>query len=372
MVYFHHEVKPMNLLKESEFNSRFESELRKLLDRVPFLKVQSIKSDVKISSRQLYQPDIVARIKTGTQSWTLIGETKRLGQPREIRAAALQIEKYLSQLKDKGRYGVILAPFISDESAAICEKFGVGYVDLSGNARLSFGQVYIETRAAENAFKRKKEARSLFTPRAQRVLRILLQGPIHPWKGTALARDAQVSLGWVSAVRQQLLAHEWAREEGGGLLITKPDKILDEWIRSDHWKDRTEIRQYSLIHTEPREIATRLQTSLQQSRYAFTQWFAGWLRHPYTVPPIVTAFVEEWPDERILERNLQARRVSQGGRLWLAKPRDVGVFNPNQKVDGFTLVSDVQIYLDLAKAAQRGEEQAAELRKLPDFSGGWK
>lgn len=88
-----------------------ESELRKLLDRVPFLKVQSIKSDVKLSSRQLYQLDIVARIKTGTQPWTLIGETKRLGQPREIRIAALEIEKYLSQLKDKKRHGVILAPF---------------------------------------------------------------------------------------------------------------------------------------------------------------------------------------------------------------------------------------------------------------------
>jgi hypothetical protein len=43
-----------------------------------------------------------------------------------------------------------------------------------------------------------------------------------------------------------------------------------------------------------------------------------------------------------------------------------------QEVKGFKLVSDVQIYLDLAKAGLRGDEQAEELRNRDDFAGGWK
>ncbi len=41
-----------------------------------------------------------------------------------------------------------------------------------------------------------------------------------------------------------------------------------------------------------------------------------------------------------------------------------------QAVKGFTLATDAQIYLDLLRAGQRGDEQAAELRKWPDFAGG--
>jgi len=103
----------------------------------------------------------------------------------------------------------------------------------------------------------------------------------------------------------------------------------------------------------------------------FTQWFAGWLRHPYTTPVIVTAYVKKFPDETLIKEKLVARRVPTGGRLRLVVPKDEGVFHPSQTVGGFELVSDVQIYLDLLGAGSRGDEQAEELRRWPDFSGGW-
>jgi hypothetical protein len=81
--------------------------------------------------------------------------------------------------------------------------------------------------------------------------------------------------------------------------------------------------------------------------------------------------VKEWPEDGILEKALSARQVSQGGRLWLVKPKDEGVFRPLQVTREFPLVSDVQMILDLQRAGQRGDEQAAELRKRADFSGGW-
>jgi hypothetical protein len=72
-----------------------------------------------------------------------------------------------------------------------------------------------------------------------------------------------------------------------------------------------------------------------------------------------------------MEAQLLARRVEVGGRLWLIRPSDPGVFLRSQLVQGFSLVSDVQIYLDLLAAGRRGDEQATELRKWPDFAGGW-
>ena len=284
----------------------------------------------------------------------------------------LQLQSFLKELPgNASHYGVLLAPFISEESARICADAGIGYADLAGNARLAFDTVYIETRVAGNPFHEKREVRALFAPRAARVLRVLLLGPLRSWKVTELAKSAQVSLGWASGFRQQLLAREWAEEAAGGLRIAKPGAVLDAWVRADDWEKRTRTQDYSVLLTDPTALAEKLRSALEEQPPVFTQWFAAWLRHPHTTPVVVTAYVNAFPDETLIRDNLLGRRVSGGGGLKLIVPKDGGVSRPSQTVRGFELVSDVQIYLDLQQAGLRGEEQAAELRRWPDFAGGW-
>jgi hypothetical protein len=366
-------MKTVETLKERDFERQFESLLRGLLGRVPFLRLASLRKDAKVSPGSTDRADRLAQVVAGNRKWTLVVEEKRLGQPREVRTAVLQLESHLKQLPgDVPRYGLLLAPFISEESAKICIEAGMGYADLAGNARLSFDQVFIETRGADNPFREKRETRAIFAARATRVLRVLLQGPLRPWKVTELSESARVSLGWVSAVRQQLLAREWAAEASGGLRLTKPGAVLDAWAKADDWGKRTRVQEYSLLLSgDPLHLAKKLQEALKPEPPVFTQWFAGWLRHSHTTPTIVTAYVERFPDESVIERKLLARRVSGNGGLRLVLPKEEGVLNPPQTVRGFKLVSDVQIYLDLIRAGLRGEEQAAELRKWPDFGGGW-
>lgn len=316
--------------------------------------------------------DWEVKVNTGNRSWTLLVEAKQIGQPRQIRTAALRLERSMAQISAKGlRYGIVLAPFVSAQSAQICEEAGLGYADLAGNARISFDNVYIETRSADNPFRERKEVKSLFAPKACRVLRVQLKGPLRSWKTVELANESQVSTGWVSAVRQQLVAREWAVSDSSGFRVSNPNAVLDAWVAADQWKARTDIQEYSLLLTDPTEVAKSLRGFFGDRRHAFTQWFAGWLRHPYTVPQIVTAYVDDFPDQKAIEARLLARRVEDGGRLWLVKPSDSGVFLRSQTAQEFTLVSDVQIYLDLLAAGRRGDEQAAELRKWPDFAGGW-
>lgn len=87
---------------------------------------------------------------------------------------------------------------------------------------------------------------------------------------------------------------------------------------------------------------------------------------------IVTAYVKSFPDDALIREKLLGRRVAEGGgRLRLVVPKDEGVLHPQQTVQGFHLVSDVQIYLDLQGVGLRAEEQAGELKRWPDFAGGW-
>jgi hypothetical protein len=375
---FHRMVKEVNKVKPAILDDRFEALLRLLLEKVPFLHLVSLRTNLydgtgpgRLDPARL-EADLTAEVHVSNRSWTLLVETKEIGQPRQIRNAALQLKSYLAGLPDKfPRYGIILAPFISEQSARICEDAGLGYADLAGNARISFDNVYIETRSADNPFRERKEVKSLFAPKACRVLRVLLQGLLRSWKTVELAQESDVSTGWVSAVRQQLIAREWAVSDSNGLRVSNPNAVLDAWEAVDQWKARTNVQEYSLLLTDPTEIAKSLHDFFGDRRHAFTQWFAGWLRHPYTVPQIVTAYVDDFPDEKAIENQLLARRVEEGGRLWLVRPSEPGVFLRSQSVQGFSLVSDVQIYLDLLAVGRRGDEQAAELRKWPDFAGGW-
>ena len=377
-------------LNEREFFPQFDALLRQLIGRVPFLKLISIAQESPNSSdssgRASGQADQLVQILVGNRKWTLVGGVTRRAQPREVRTILLRLERCLERLPaNRLRYGLLLAPYISVESAKLCMAAGVGYADLAGNARLSFDQVFIETRVADNPYREQRETRSLFAPGAARILRVLLQGPLRRWKVTELAKSAQVSLGWVSAVRQQLLAQEWAdeqtswenlpagiRRQVGGIRITKPHDVLAAWAKADIWEKRTEVREYSLLLSgNPLHLAEKLQETFRTDPPVFTQWFAGWLRHPHTPPTVVTAYLKQFPEESLLEEKLLARRVPANGGLRLVVPKDAGVLNPSQIVRGFKLVSDVQIYLDLIRAGLRGEEQAAELQKWPDFAGGW-
>ena len=360
-------------LENDELAPQFKARCRELFERVPFLKLVSLKTGAGLSSPWTYDADWIAQVKAGDKKWTLVFRAKRLGHPREVRTAVLQLEHYLRRLpKTKHTYGIVLAPFISEESARLCTDAGMGYADLAGNAQLSFGHVFVETRRPDNPFRERRERRSLFSPRAARVLRVLLQGPLRPWKVAELAESARVSLGWVSAVRQQLLAREWAVEASGGLRVAKPAALLDAWSKGDDWEKRTRTQEYSSLLSDPVELAGALKEVSPGEPPVFTQWFAGWLRHPYTAPAVVSAYVTRFPEEALIKEKLLARRVSTGGGgLRLVLPKDDGVFCPSQNVRGFELVSDAQIYLDLLQGGLRGEEQAEELRRWPDFAGGW-
>ena len=365
-------VNSVKRLKSAELESQYTTLLHGILGRVPFLKLLSLQK-VTASDRTFACPGYVAEASVSASIWTLLIHQKTTGYPRETRTAALELEHQLREFPAGQRcYGMLFAPFISDESARICTEAGIGYADLAGNARISFDQIFIETRSIGKSPAEKRGDRPLFTPRAARVLRILLHGPLREWKVQDLAAASGASLGWVSAVRQQLLAREWAAETRNGLKATKPNAILDAWARADEWKKRTETIEYSsLLAGDGLDLADKLQRALPAGSLAFTQWFAASLRHPYTLSPVITAYIKTPPSDPVIEEALLARRVPSGGRLRLLIPRDEGVFEPAQFVKGFSLAPDIQIYLDLLQAGERGEEQAAELRKWPDFAGGW-
>jgi len=124
-----------------------------------------------------------------------------------------------------------MAPYISPQAAEICAKEGIGYLDLAGNCRLSFGQVFIRREGIRNPFARKRDLRSLYAPKSTRILRVLLMRK-SAWKTQALADEAGVSLGQVANVKKLLRDREWVADGEEGFKLTNPRSLLADWAEN--------------------------------------------------------------------------------------------------------------------------------------------
>lgn len=365
-------MKPTEKLKHGEFEQQIEGLLRDLLGRAPFLKVKSFQRMAEVFGSQ---PDWLVEVEAGERPWVLVVEGKQHGQPREVRNGLLQLQRFQDQTPGKSCYGVMVAPFLSTESARLCTEAKVGYADLAGNARLSFDQVFIELQGAENPFRVKRHLRSLFTAKAGRVLRVLLTPPLRAWKVTELREAAGVSLGQVSNVRKLLLDREWAVVNEAGLRLSKPAELARAWQSSYEPRPRSRETAYTLLHGEALEDAMRVALAeagkgalAVLASYSAARWFAPYARQA------TQFFYADREGADILKRHLQLQPVSRGENVVLLEPREDDVFSGRvEAAPGIWCSGLVQTWLDLSVAGERGGEAAEHLLReklLPAWKEG--
>lgn len=314
------------------------------------------------------------------QIWWIHAVIKSVVHPKQASHAIWSLKKSLGRTV----YPVLIAPFISEAVAAMCEEEGIGHLDLSGNCNLEFGGIWIERRGLPRKYKEERGLKSLYSPKASRILRVLLQGPLRPHKVEELSAAAGVSLGLVSKVRQVLLDQDLGEGSKEGIRIkgaASAQAILRDWLREDDFSQRVQVREYSTLASDFTLAGNlvgfcRVDNSLSDKDPLFTLNFGAWLRAPHNIPTVVSAYLDRFPDEKELLPFLNARPVSRGaGNLRILVPKDypsveIGQQHVKEHPD-FTVVSDLQLFLDLHGGEPNGEEQAAVLRERQDFNGGW-
>lgn len=270
--------------------------------------------------------------------------------------------------REGGKPKLLVAPSLSEVLVRHCRAHGVNCLDLNGRQWIRAEGVVVDRRPPEQRrFRPAQLAPDPFRSKSSRLVRALLANRERSWTQKELRERTGLSPGLVSRLVRHLENEGLLAQDERRVSVSNPDGLLDHWARVDNWARRTTLRQYSLLGADLDEVARRLAAVYPQAdRLAFTQWFAANLRHAYTTPPVVSAYVPVFPEDEV-ERELGARPVADGGTLWLAIPADDGVFRENQRVGEFTLVCDAQIYLDLLQAGLRGPDQAKALREWKGF-----
>lgn len=330
-----------------------EEVIRSALQDTP---LTELSREAVLQSRNDSAADLVLRVNGPMGPKVLVVEIKSRGEPRLARQAANQILRYCQEYDNA--YGVFLAPYVSPVSARICAEQGIGYVDLSGNCRLIFGGIYIERQGRPNKFAEKRGLRTLYSPKASRVLRVLLSEPKRPWKVTEIVDAAGVSLGLVSNVKKLLGDREWLREENAGFALARPARLLAEW--SDNYSFRkSEARDFYTMKPAPGlEAKLAKSCSDRDIRYALTAFSAATRMAPAVRYQRVFAYVD---DIEPVVRELGLKKVASGANVTLLRPYDAGVFLGAREFEKVQVVSPVQAYLDLTSLKGRGEEAAAAI-----------
>lgn len=339
-------------MKEPEVESKIRESLENLLSNIPFLQIGQFLMEKPLGD---FRPDLLLEVTVGNRRRRIVVEVKSSGEPRQVRYAIQQLREYLSQFEDS--YGVVGAPYISNDTARICRENRVGYLDLAGNCFLNFEHVYIERKNFPNPNVERRPLRSLFAPKSSRILRVMLSNPKRSWQVQELANGAKVSLGLVSKVKQRLLDLEYAGEENKNILLRRPMDLLDKWAESYSFRKQNRMYDY-FGFGEPKELERNVAEYCQRKKipYALTL-FSGAAR----VAPFARytrGFVYVGKGIQEVAESLGLKEVSSGPNLTILEPFDEGVFYGSRKIEGLSIACDVQIYLDLVGYRGRGEESA--------------
>lgn len=337
----------------SELEEKALDALEACLGRVPFVTMESVEQEPSGS----LLPDILATVRIAQKRQRIMVEVKGNGQPRVVRSVIYQLLRYREKNPDV--YCVFAAPYISPQAAEICIKEGVGHIDLAGNCRLTFDHVYIEQEGKANPFAQKRDLRSLYSPKAERVVRVLLDNPKRVWRVQPLAAEAMVSLGQVSNVKSLLQDREWLTSTETGLQLCAPDQLLAEWADNYNFKRNTTRNYYTLKSIA--EIEADLAAICRQLEipYVLTGFSAAARYAPAVRYQRATVYVGKKADE--VARLLALKEVTTGANVALLIPYDEGVMYGYRLMDGIQVATPIQVYLDLLHVKGRGEEASAML-----------
>jgi len=305
-------------------------------------------------------------------SWVELKLDDRAIRFRPVYALTPGVPELRSQLTQwaDSKPPLLIAPELRPPILRFCREARLAALDLNGRAYIRAPGVLIDRqRLPGRNFKFEFEPRNVFVGKSVRIVRSLLSDRGRVWTQKEIVGRTGASGGLVSRIVQHLIRQGFAeRQTRSAFALSDAPGLVDAWAQADEFTRRTLVGRYNTLGDDPLAIARRLQNWADGNSkpLAFTQWLAGWLRHPYTEPLITSAYVGALPNGSASEA-LGLRPVDDGGKVWLFVPDDEGVFLENQQADGLNLVSDAQIYLDLQQTGLRGPEQADALRRWEGF-----
>lgn len=277
--------------------------------------------------------------------------------PKSYPSTVLQLLE--KREKDK-EHCVLVSPYISERTAEICKKNGVGYFDFAGNCWFVGHSVYLSERGNKNPRPEMSRASFVFERSAvvsSLILRELFADINKVWRLKHLSEKVNCSIGQVSKVMDYLIKNAWAEKTAEGYRISEPELLVKEWSKTYGKKTVSTYSCYSLDN--PSVLEGKL-SNLKQDMgidYYLTG-FSGGVRyapvvrynkvHVYIAPVDMPEAVSY----------LGLKEVDSGANVIIFSLENDSYKKDSRIIGEDMVASPLQVYLDSMQMKGRGEEIA--------------
>jgi hypothetical protein len=315
-------------------------------------------ADIEAHAGDQPGPDLV--VKAAGQIFVM--EFKKSTGAAPVAAASRQLREYTKRFNKKA-VPLLAVPFMGEVGRRLCEEAGVGWIDLSGNARIIAPGIRVIVDGRPNLFRSAGRPPNVFAAKSSRVVRWLLIHPAESLTQRQISHATDMTEGFVSRIVRRLEQEDYlVRDEHGAVRPKDPALLLDAW---------RDAYRFSIHTLHQGHVAARSGDALLRFvsdnliklgiKHAATGLAGAWALTHFAAFRIATVYMPADPSPKLLER-LGYREDARGANLWLVVPNDAGVFHGAIEKDGIHCVHPVQVYVDLKDHPERASEAAEHLR----------
>jgi hypothetical protein len=297
-----------------------------------------------------------------TAGQTFVIEFNKSTSAAPIAAAAKKVQELAKRVR-RCAVPLVAVPFMGEVGRKVCEEAGVGWLDLSGNARIVAPGIRVIVDGKPNRFRSVGRPPNLFAPTSSRLVRWLLMHPGEHVSQREIARSTGLDEGFVSRLVARLEKEDYlVRNERGAIRPKDPALLLDAWREAYQFWKHTLHRGHVAARSGDALLRFVSDTLTKQGiEHAATGLAGAWALTRFAAFRVATVYIPTDPSHALLE-GLGCREDTRGANLWLVVPNDVGVFQRAVEKDGIRCVHPVQVYVDLKDHPERAPEAAERLR----------
>ncbi|MCG2711556.1 MAG: hypothetical protein L6416_04450 [Candidatus Omnitrophica bacterium] len=211
----------------------------------------------------------------------------------------------------------------------------------------------------------------LLSDKATIIIQAMLSQPDRKWVsrdfekdfGVGRARAAKVlselrAKGFVGGIRSGRLAHS---------VLQNKEELIEEWLKLYKFERNESYLYYSARENVLSRLKSYFSAKNEEQAYALTLHTGANLITHYVNTPTMYCYLsaKNFKNASLdLRQALDLKELKRGGNFCLIKPYyKTAVLCNTQKIKGYNVVSNLQLYLDLYHFPQRGRDHAEYLLK---------
>lgn len=215
---------------------------------------------------------------------------------------------------------------------------------------------------------KKKKFKNLFADKASIVIRMMLQSPEKRWVVRDFSSTELLSIGMTQEVLRSMEIKGYIERVKRGpksfSVLTNSEKLITDWLKWYHF-EKNGIDSY---YSPDKNFLKKLKSFLKGQEYALTLHSGANLITSFVRTTDIYLYIktENWEKDILsIRQRLGLKELVRGGNVHFVNPfYQNSMFNEIQIIEGYSVASNLQLYLDLYHFQPRGREHAEYLRNL--------